>query len=345
MSKVRSKVKVSKKSNDQMKDVQNMIYGLTGHPDSINEFIVDDKLKDYKENFDRLYDLFHKFYNKIFIKVLNAKSDIIDIKKHKNEIEDFKKNIDFNLNKKIEFNRKEIIEKYTIFKNSEMFKDCIIAYKKLLQYEKYININDIKNISNKFITNETGYEIIIFPFFTVNFKQLHDFCSLDENSKTYILIFLQMSFKFLSNIYEIAMKPDIDPENSIDTIIDMIKLAKREIRGCDAAFNKIINSVSILKDNFNIYYKDFMKTQNPGSIIEDFIKDVYNTIDLNTKIKGQFASIVNHFKNKSKGKINDPKLNNLFNTFDFYMDSLEKEENNNNSNDESDNVIDILKSI
>ena len=83
-----------------------------------------------------------------------------------------------------------------------------------------------------------------------------------------------MLFNTTYDIYQIITSPDIDISEFSDIIVDSIKQARKMIPRANKAFKKIEESVELLKDNFQNYYKDFITTKNPTIIIENFILDV-----------------------------------------------------------------------
>lgn len=123
-----------------------------------------------------------------------------------------------------------------------------------------------------------------------------------------------MLYNTCFDVYQIITSPDIDISKFSDLIVESIKQAKKMIPRANKAFRKIEESVELLKDNFQNYYKDFVTTKNPTIIIENFILDVSkeNSGDVDLELARQFKKIVMFYQKKSQGKIKDPKVNKLF---------------------------------
>ena len=155
-----------------------------------------------------------------------------------------------------------------------------------------------------------------------------------------------MIYKTTYEIYEIITSPDIDISKFSDIIIQSIQQAKKMIPRANRAFKKIEDSVELLKNNFQNYYKDFISTKNPTIILENFILDCSkeNSDDVDLDLARQFKRIVMFYQKKSQGKIKDPRINQLFEMLNKNFEMLNVKEtdiNDDNNSDEnnSDNNI------
>ncbi len=156
-----------------------------------------------------------------------------------------------------------------------------------------------------------------------------------------------MLFKTTYDIYEIVTSPDIDISKFSDIIIQSIQQAKKMIPRANRAFRKIEDSVELLKNNFQGYYKDFISTKNPTIILENFILDCSkeNGDDVDIELARQFKKIVMFYQKKSQGKIKDPRVNQLFDMLNKNFDMLNVKDTDidNNSDDEEINIDDDKK--
>jgi hypothetical protein len=274
------------------------------------------------------------------------------------DIEVYKKNInDFITDAKCifpeEISDEELIRHYKQIKENKVIKDCIHICKSLIIYKKYIEDND--NLSDNFIKSSKTFDLKIFPFCNFDIKLIYGFNKIDESIKKYILIFLNMVYNTTYDIYEIITSPDIDISKFSDIIISSIQQAKKMIPRANKAFKKIEESVQLLKNNFQNYYKDFITTKKPGIIIENFILDVSkeNSSELDLDLARQFKRIVMFYQKQSQGKIKDPRINQLFEMLNKNFELLnmknktnivesdEETKDNDNSSSDSDDVDNV----
>mgnify|MGYP000468662943 CR=1 FL=1 len=267
-------------------------------------------------------------------------------------VEMYKKNINgFILDCKSTFpdeiDDSNLIRFYLQLKEHKVIKDCIHICKNLIIYKKYIENND--NLSDNFIKSSKTHELVIFPFCNFDIKFIYTIVKIDDSIKKYLLIFMNMLFNTSYDIYQIITSPDIDISNFSDIIVDSIKQAKKMIPRANKAFRKIEESVELLKDNFQNYYKDFITTKNPTIIIENFILDVSkeNTGELDLDLARQFKKIVMFYQKKSQGKIKDPRINQLFEMLNKNFDMLNVKDKDVSESEESDtdSDIEIVKNV
>jgi hypothetical protein len=335
-----SKMKVIKQNIDQQ-GMTDMFNQLLGDEKSLDINIIKDKYLKLKTNIERIYKLLESFHNTIYIKVINDKFNTSSYKKN---IMGFIDDIKMIINEDISDDK--IIRHYKILKEHKIIKDCIYICKNLIRYKKYIEDND--NLSDIFIKSSKTHELIIFPFCNFDIKMIYTHTKVDESVSKYLLIFLNMIYKTTYEIYEIITSPDIDISKFSDIIIQSIQQAKKMIPRANRAFKKIEESVELLKNNFQNYYKDFISTKNPSIILENFILDCSkdNAEDVDLDLARQFKRIVMFYQKKSQGKIKDPRINQLFEMLNKNFDMLnvkdsdikEEEfidENNNSDNDDT----------
>ena len=328
-----NKVKMIKQNIDQQ-GMAEMFNQLLGDEQSLDINIIKDKYMKLKTNVERIYKLLESFNNTIYNKVINNKLETSIYKKNIQGFIDDCKNI-FSQ----DVSDDQLIKHYKIIKENKIIKDCIHMCKNLIRYKKYIEDND--NLSDSFIKSSKMHEFIIFPFCNFDIKMIYTHVKIDESISKYILIFLNMIFKTSYEIYEIITSPDIDISKFSDIIIQSIQQAKKMIPRANRAFKKIEDSVELLKNNFQNYYKDFISTKNPTIILENFILDCSkeNGEDVDLELARQFKRIVMFYQKKSQGKIKDPRINQLFEMLNKNFEMLNvKETNNDNLSDDEINI-------
>lgn len=335
------KVKMIKQNIDQQ-GMSEMFNQLLGDEKSLDITIIKDKYLRLKTNIERIYKLLESFHNTIYNKILKDHSDI----------EIYKKNIQgFIIDCKQffpeEIDDKDLIKFYKNSKEHKIIKDCIHICKNLIIYKKYIENND--NLSDNFIKSSKTHELKIFSFCNFDIKYIYTVIKIDESIKKYILIFLNMLYNTTYDVYQIITSPDIDISKFSDIIVQSIQQAKKMIPRANKAFKKIEESVELLKNNFQNYYKDFITTKNPTIIVENFILDVSkeNTGELDLDLARQFKKIVMFYQKKSQGKIKDPRINQLFEMLNKNFDMLNVKDKDVSESEESDtdSDIEIVKNV
>lgn len=230
---------------------------------------------------------------------------------------------------------------YAEIKKDSTAKSLFVIHTQLKIYKQYIE--DLNTLSDSFIIDEVGYEI--YPFRKICKMNLYPMWAKEppKHVKRYILIFLHQMYKTTKKICELMMRPDVDIGKFSRILVDCISQARKLIPNCNDAFNRIENAVDMLENNFNDYYKDFIKTENPSIIFLDFIGDVSHA-QKNTDLKliVQFRKIIKYFQNASAGQNNDPRMKSIFKALNQNVSMLEKDvvgasenESEESSNDET----------
>lgn len=188
------------------------------------------------------------------------------------------------------------------------------------------DITIINDLNIYFIGNQSDNDYKPLPFTSINFSHL--WAELPEPSevvKKYIMTVFKKLMEKSYEIHNILISPDIDIDEFSHALIDAISRARSMLPRCKQAFDKIEESISLLKENFGDYYKSFMISKNPTSIFDSFIIDVSQKQKGNTRLKWQFMQIVNFYRKHSAGKIaKDSNLQHVFQTLDGQLDKLDQ---------------------
>jgi ElaB/YqjD/DUF883 family membrane-anchored ribosome-binding protein len=92
-------------------------------------------------------------------------------------------------------------------------------------------------------------------------------------------------------------KPDIDISEMFAMLIKYMRTMRKDVPGCDNAFDIIERSSALFEKNYVQYYKSMVKTGSPMSIIEEFTSDVIaNTNDAGGKELKQLRKMARHMK-------------------------------------------------
>ena len=233
--------------------------------------------------------------------------------------------------------KKEFEEKYELMKKSTLICSCLNICNNLIIYKKYLK-EDEKEIelnkldTCKFIRIMAGCEFCPFPFSNLNFKYLIDDLSNKDpkESKGKIKLIYLVLVKLLNltfKMYKVYNNPDFDVDEFSQIIMTNITKVKSQIPRCNKAFKKIEESVSVLKDNFGDYYKDFVQTQNQTIIIEDFISDVAKNTTADPETTRQFRKIIEYYRKMANQQIKNPKIKILFDKVNESFAVVDKHEN------------------
>lgn len=229
----------------------------------------------------------------------------------------------------------DLSAKYTALKQAGFIRELIMTTKNIrtaLKLEKKRSKTDRNclkekdHLSSKFITNSDGDSLNLFSFSSLDFKQLYYIDKIILVHNNYILYALHIIYKKLKIIVDTIMAADIDVDKFSEQIMESITSLKKNIPRCDKAFSKIESSLDLLKGNFNNYYKQFVSSRNPSIIMESFISDVSSNNSGDTETIQQFRQIISFYtKNKNHNKMNDPKINKIFDLLNNNMNILEDE--------------------
>lgn len=342
--------KILKKNISNIGEVSDMFQQLTGSEEHLDINIIEKKYTKLKTNILACNKLLLNFKKNILdvVKTINTndedfENEIIKFEQYIKNIDlyitnfekehsEYKKTLPPSIEEIItdEKERKMIIKFYMELKTHAYVSDYLIIWKNLNKYKNHIGDNT--NLSGTFIQTELGNELILIPFANINFKAIYDFYldTLDNETKTkmqkYILILLNMILCKTSDIYKLITTPDFDIEKFSDIILMMIDNLKKELPRCDKAFKLIANSATQLKNNFNTYYLDFIKSKSPTVIMENFVIDIKNSIKCDLSTMRQFTQIINHCRRKSASMPKNPQMDAIFSNLDNLMKIIDTPE-------------------
>jgi hypothetical protein len=252
-----------------------------------------------------------------------------------------------NANAKEELNQyiEHVSKKYLALKNDKFVKNLVIVCKDLSAYSKYIKDNE--KLSAQFIHDSPEPDMCILKKITqLPFKQLYlsDKLAGVQGAQAYILTFLHMFLKETRIVLEMLSSPDIDIDKFVVIISNGLDRMKDhpELRGCKDAFEKIRKSTNMLKDNFGDYYGDFVASNNPNIIMENFISDVSRKVEGNIRLVGQFKKIMGFYRKQLQKNGNVPKqVTGMMKFIGDKLDRADSSKNNDDDNPESSSESDV----
>jgi len=313
------KVQKKKLSNNKLMKFFNQMIGN----EDCDPILIENKYSNYIYNLEKIISAWEIFissefsrsiYNETiglqqiqsFIeegrKILNLKLKEEEIKSTSNSEKESLFESLFELGTK--YNTKELNNTYKIIKNSVVIKQIITTYKNILvlleddkqRSGRKISCLDLpSNLSKEFIIN-TSLSTEILDFSILDFKYLYDKYEDDVSLNKLVLYTLCVTYRFGADIYKTFMSPDIDIKQFVEEFGKKLDDMKKVMPNCHKAFKALKKSLHLLENNFESYYKEFMKTQNPGIIFESFFSDVQKKNQNNIALMQEFKLIIEYVK-------------------------------------------------
>lgn len=237
---------------------------------------------------------------------------------------------EWNLNNVDEELVKKFGQLYEDFKKSEVMNVLISVCDNLIAYKKYLG--ESAKLSHKFILSLPGVEFCPLPFTKLNIKYVVSSAVSGETSNNstnpmvdLVLTVLNKLLNLTHNLYKLISTPDIDIDEFVRVVMNNVDEARKRIPRCNKAFDKLIKSVEMLKDNFSTYYRDFVQSSNSTIIIENFVLDVAKNTKADAELMRQFRTIISYYKKVAASQVKNPqvqglldKINEQFSKFDKF---------------------------
>ncbi|CAB5394963.1 unnamed protein product [Rhizophagus irregularis] len=212
---------------------------------------------------------------------------------------------------------------YLSTKKSQLVNTIIVTCKNLVTHRSYLS--DANKLCDQFLTGNAGLSYAPLPNLPgLNFKQIYISTRLDENDRRLLLLVLNKLLVCSYDVYKLASSPDVNVDEFVEVIKTSIEEVRRHLPRCEMAFDKILTSVDTFKENFEKYYHDYIVSNNPTSIMENFIFDVSKTSDLSPDMTRQFQQIIAYYRKLAPLQTADPRLQNLFHHVDKNIQELER---------------------
>jgi hypothetical protein len=229
----------------------------------------------------------------------------------------------------------EFMKVYTPARKCAVVNMIIVVCKNLIVHKK--SLENQAALKDKFLVKSAGLSFSPLPDFPqLNFKQMYISDTITACDKEFILIVLHKMLTIGHDLYEVISAPEVDVDDFVNVIISNISEVKKHIPRCDEAFQKIVESVDLLKGNFNGYYKDYTASGNPTVIMENFVLDVSKNTKSSPTVTSQFRKIISHYRKISSQQAANSKLGSLFKQVDANFQELERRRKNADAEESSD---------
>jgi hypothetical protein len=212
---------------------------------------------------------------------------------------------------------------YKKIKTSSAVNTIVVTCKNLVGHRK--SLEDPAALNDRFLLRSGGLVVAPLPNLpALNFKQIYGSDMLGPEDRRFVLMVLHKLYKISHDVYDVMSSPDIDVNEFIQVIMASLDDVKKHIPRCSEAFDLIASSVNLLQNNFDDYYKDYVASNNPTIIMENFVLDVSQKAKSSPRIAGQFRRIITHYRKLAAQQASNPKLQSLFQQVDKNFQELEK---------------------
>ncbi|GFR90041.1 protein H339R, partial [Elysia marginata] len=214
-------------------------------------------------------------------------------------------------------------EVYKAIKHSNLVNTVVVTCKNLIPHKKALQAST--TLHDRFLVRSAGLSFAPLPGLpAVNFKQIYISDRLSPQDRQFVLITLHKMFTISHDVYEAMTLPDIDVDEFVQVIIGSLDEVKKRIPRCEEAFDKIRDSVDLLKGNFKGYYRDYVASNNPTIIMENFVLDVSRATKSSPKVTAQFRRIIGHYRKLAAQQAHHPQMQSLFAQVDKNFQELEQ---------------------
>lgn len=276
-----------------------------------------------------IYRVFHQFCNMLGNDFPMYSEHFDDIKKFAEDMKEsayLKHEHDEKEESYKALSKEEINMLYRKLKENQYVKTLIILCSKLKRYES--SFSDQNNLKENFVNQEPGLSFIIFDFSKLDLKALWSNDRMKTSIKRYVLMVLASLYKHTHALYKCVTSPDVDVEKFTQMLISAIGELKKQpqLHRCHNAFRRIEQSVQLLREKFDDYYRDSVASENADMLVMNFIVDVSNQGGANATLAREFRTIIKYMHDVSQktGKSKDPNVQKIFKMLNNNFNLMEK---------------------
>ncbi len=327
-------------------NISSMFEEMMGAKDADPDIIIP-KFVFVRNTLRNIYRIFHQFSDMLG-------KDFPEYTDHFNEIrkfaDDMKESVYFtsDTDEKEEsyksVSHEEINLLYRKLKENSYVKTLIILCSKLRRYESAFSDQD--QLKENFVNQEPGLSFILFDFSKLDLKIMWANSRMKSSIKRYILMVLASIYKRTHAMYKCVTSPDVDVEKFTQMLINSISELKRQpqLHRCQHAFKRIEQSVELLREKFDDYYRESVASENADMLVMNFIVDVSNQGGANATLTQEFRRIIKYMGEVSQktGKNKDPNVQKIFKMLNTNFNLMEKSTNKNKTDDKNVDDSDIM---
>jgi hypothetical protein len=216
----------------------------------------------------------------------------------------------------------KLAEIYVNSKKNNSIRTIIVTCKNLIGYKDNFSIKD-GEFDDSFIARVPGYKLCPFTFSDLNLKEIWYSNNITIDVKKYIFTCLKVIVDISKQVFNILTSPDADTKLVAKGLMAGILQLKKQIPRCEKAFAKIEDSIGLFENKMDTYYRDYIQSRNPSTILESFTIDISNTTKTDPQTTRQFRKIISYYQKATQGRVKDPRVNKIFDTLNYNFDIME----------------------
>lgn len=222
--------------------------------------------------------------------------------------------------------------KYEELKRHTLLKGLFRSVASILDYKPdFTDTNRSPQARLGFVLSMPGMDWAPFPH-EFNYGHALMIDGIGKNTYAWLATYLLDYHNIVIALWKTTQEPDIDVDKFSAVINEMADKLQTipEISRCKQAINVIRSSIGLFKNNFSVYYSNFIDTKDSSSIMHEFIIDVTEANGKgNPELTRQFRSIINFFRKQTELRAtNDPQLQKAMSTINRVIDRTEEATNN-----------------
>lgn len=169
------------------------------------------------------------------------------------------------------------------------------------------SLKDPERLSDRFLRGAGTVYAPVAGLPGLDFKSLYGLCTPPE--KHYLLRLLHKLYAVSHDLYRAFCTPDIDVEEFKRIVSESLGEVRKRLPRCDKALEQIRRSLDTLDEKFGDYYKDYLSSNNPSTMMESFVLDVSKNIQTDAETGRQFRDLISFYReNSKKARDADPRL-------------------------------------
>lgn len=200
---------------------------------------------------------------------------------------------------------------YNELKKHRVLRGMFASLAQIVDYKDNFNDTTGRSLQSRlgFITSMPGNTWMPLPY-ELDFGVIMTISGIGNNTHKWILDVLSSYNRIVKSIWNLTQSPDVDVdefvkslEGSLDSLTSIPELSR-----CKAAFGLIKSSLGMLRDNFGAYYKNFVDTNDPNTILHEFVVDVTNVSGKtqSPQVSSQIRTIIKFFHKQAALRASSP---------------------------------------
>lgn len=309
-------------------DMNGMFEEMTGVKDADSSIIIP-KFVFVRNTLRHIYRVFVQFHDMLIKDFASFGSSLAEVKKFAEDLKESAYLKHEHEEKETAYQNvsKEAINSlYRKLKENQFVKALVVLCSKLNRYQN--SFTDSKTLKLNFVNQEPGLTFKIFDFSSLDLKALWANPSMKDSVKRYILMVFASIHKHTHALYRCITSPDVDVDKFTAALMSAIGELKKtpKLHRCQGAFRRIEQSVELLKDKFDDYYRESVASENADMLVMNFIVDVSNQGGANASLTREFRTIIQymHEVGQKSGKNKDPNVKKIFTMLNNNFAMMEK---------------------